>query len=52
MSMRPQLENVEVNILYLFRAKDVKLQNRGHISFWESLVTENGGFISNVKSVN
>ena len=51
-SMKPKLSEVEVNILYLFRAKDVKLQNRGHISFWEALVSDSDGIITNVKSVN
>jgi len=52
LEQRPYLSGVELNILYLVRPRDMNLQNRGHIKFWESLVTENGGYISRVKIIN
>jgi len=50
--VRPHLESVDIEILYLVRAKDIKLQNRGHISFWESYLTNSGGNLIRVKSMN
>lgn len=49
---KPHLLGVDVSILYLLRPRNLPLQNRGHIGFWESLVTENGGLITRVKTIN
>lgn len=52
MEVRPSLEGVELNILYLVRTKDLALQNSGHLKFWEKFVMNNGGQISRIKTVN
>ncbi|OLQ70825.1 hypothetical protein BIT28_15550 [Photobacterium proteolyticum] len=49
---KPNLDGVDVKVFYLVRTKDRTRQNRGHINFWELLVMDNGGYISNVKVVN
>lgn len=49
---KPHLQNVDVDILYVVRAKDIKLQNRGHIAFWDAFVTNAGGQILRVKTIN
>lgn len=50
--LRPHLVDVEMDILYVIRPKDMKRQNRGHIRFWESYMASNGGVVSRVKSIN
>mgnify|MGYP000709866382 CR=1 FL=1 len=52
LSVQPHLDNVEVEILYLVRPRDVNIQNRGHIDFWTKLISYNGGKISHVKTIN
>jgi len=49
---RPHLQNVDIDILYVVRAKDIKLQNRGHIAFWDASVSNAGGKILHVKTIN
>ncbi len=49
---KPQLSDVDVEILYLIRGKDILRQNRGHISFWEQHVSTAGGLITRVKTIN
>jgi len=48
----PQLSQVEVNILYLVRPKDISRQNRGHIEFWNQFVSSHGGKLTKVKRIN
>ncbi|QLE86522.1 hypothetical protein FLM48_16495 [Shewanella sp. Scap07] len=52
LEVRPHLRSVDVEILYVVRAKDRKLQNRGHIGFWEAFVSNAGGQVITVKSIN
>lgn len=52
LEVRPHLKNVDVEILYVVRAKDKKLQNRGHIAFWEAFVSNAAGQVLRVKSIN
>jgi hypothetical protein len=49
----PDLRNVDVEILYIFRSNLNEIQNRGHIQlFWERLFTEAGGRIISVEAIN
>jgi hypothetical protein len=52
LEVRPHLRNVDVEILYVVRAKDLKQQNRGHIGFWEAFVSNTGGQVVTVKTIN
>jgi hypothetical protein len=52
LTMRPLLEDVDVQIFYLIQEKDITLQNRGHIEFWNQHILTNSGFVSSVKTVN
>jgi hypothetical protein len=51
--LRPQLEGVEVDILYLLREGATRngkqIQNRGHQDFWESLIDSSGGQLVSFK---
>jgi hypothetical protein len=46
-SMQPQLKGADVDIFYLLRPaatrKGVPIQNRGHQTFWEQLISASGG---------
>ena len=52
LEVRPYLKGVDVEILYVVRAKDQKLQNRGHIAFWEAFINNADGQLLRVKSIN
>ncbi|GFO73047.1 hypothetical protein BJAS_P3622 [Bathymodiolus japonicus methanotrophic gill symbiont] len=52
LAMQPLLEGVDVQIFYLIREKNISLQNRGHIEFWNQHILVNNGFVSSVKTVN
>lgn len=52
LEVRPQLENVQIDILYLVRPQDIGRQNRGHIQFWEQFFKAGGGMIHHVMAVN
>ncbi len=51
-SLTPSLDNVDVEILYLYRTKDSNRQNRKHITFWEHYLTSGGGSLTRVKKLN
>jgi hypothetical protein len=51
-SLTPSLNDVEIEILYLYRAKDANKQNRKHIAFWEQYFSEVGAVVTRVKKVN
>ena len=50
--VKPYLNDVNIEVLYVVRAKDRNLQNRGHIAFWEDFVSNAGGDIVRVKTIN
>lgn len=52
LEQKPHLSDVDLTIFYIVRPRDINLQNRGHVRFWESLTTSNGGRISRVKTIN
>jgi hypothetical protein len=52
LEVRPHLNGVNLEILYVVRARDRKLQNRGHIAFWEAFVSNAGGQVVRVKTIN
>jgi hypothetical protein len=51
-AVRPDINNVEVEILYIYRTENSTKQNREHIMFWESFISSAGGSISRVKTIN
>ncbi len=51
-TLTPSLNDVDVEILYLYRAKDASRQNRKHIAFWERYFAAGGGLVTRVKKVN
>jgi len=51
-SLAPSLKDVDIEILYLYRAKDANKQNRKHISFWEQYFSDVGAVVTRVKRVN
>lgn len=48
----PSLDDVAVEVLYLYRIKDKNRQNRKHITFWEKFFAKSGGSITRVKKLN
>jgi hypothetical protein len=51
-TLLPQLQDVDVEVLYLERGGHQGLQGRRHIRFWEQFIQQAGGEISRVKWVN
>ncbi len=52
LDVRPHLKGVDVEILYVVRSKNRRIQNRGHIAFWEAFVSNAGGQVVRVKTIN
>jgi hypothetical protein len=50
--LMPQLDGVEVEVLYLERPNSSLQQGRSHVRFWEQFVDKAGGELSRVKWVN
>ena len=50
--LRPSLDDVAVEVLYLYRIKDKSRQNRKHITFWEKFFAKSGGSITRVKKLS
>ncbi|MEY8199570.1 MAG: hypothetical protein RPS47_10050 [Colwellia sp.] len=50
-AVKPYLENVEVEILYIAREGLSNLQNLGHIGFWERQVQFSGGQVVKAESI-
>ena len=52
-SIRPNLPNVEVDVLYLYRPELAGYQNLGHIEeFWSPLISVSGGKLTNASRIN
>jgi len=50
--VRPSLDNVDVEMLYIERPELAVIQRRRHITFWENLIDEAGGRITLVEPIN
>ncbi|UZE97221.1 hypothetical protein [Alkalimarinus alittae] len=50
--VRPYLGNVSITIFYVQRSKSMAHQNRGHIRFWEEYVSDGGGQVIKVETIN
>ena len=44
------LDRVDVEIIYLLRARDRAIQGRGHLAWWEEYFRANGGYLAGVQS--
>ncbi|WP_010178724.1 hypothetical protein [Glaciecola sp. HTCC2999] len=52
LEVRPYLEDIEVNVLYVYRPQYAALQNRKHIEFWEKYFSDGNGSLVRVKTIN
>ena len=50
--VRPRLDSVDVEILYIERPKLNAIQRMGHITFWEDLIREADGRLTSVDPIN
>jgi hypothetical protein len=54
-SLRPKLEGAAVRVLYVLRDAARKngqaIQDRGHQSFWEDLLTASGGRVQTIETI-
>lgn len=50
--VRPYLDNINVEVLYIFRPHHAQLQNRKHIEFWEQYFSQGNGQLTRVKTIN
>jgi len=50
--MRPYLKGVTLDVLYISRASQGKLQNRRHVEFWQNYIANGGGQVVNVEKIN
>ena len=49
--VRPELDDVDVTILYVRRSAEFNRQNKRHLEFWQSFFAASGARIEEVKSV-
>lgn len=52
MEVRPYLDDIDVNVLYIYRPQYAALQNRKHIEFWEKYFSDGNGSLVRVKTIN
>lgn len=50
--LKADLNDVDVEVYYLYRAENSNRQNRKHISFWEKYIRASGGTLKRVKNVS
>jgi hypothetical protein len=50
--VRPYLDDIDVDLLYVYRPEYAALQNRKHIEFWEKYFSDGNGSLVRVKTIN
>jgi hypothetical protein len=50
--VRPYLDNIKVEVLYVYRPQHAELQNRKHVEFWEKYFSQGNGQLTRVKTIN
>lgn len=50
--VRPYLDNIGVEVLYVYRPQYANLQNRKHVEFWEQYFSYGNGQLTRVKTIN
>jgi len=50
--VRPYLDDIEVEVLYIYRPEYANLQTRKHVEFWEKYFSQGNGKLTRVKTIN